>query len=60
MTPKGLKALNALAEETQIKIWRARNMLFLEATIAGFMDTNTPQEVARILREHAQQLEDFG
>lgn len=34
-----------------------RNKLMLEACISAFMDTHTPEETAKILREFADQLE---
>lgn len=57
---KELKALNDMANKSTIKVWRARNMIMLEAVISAFMDSDTPQAVAQILREQADQLEEFG
>lgn len=57
---KELKALNKIANKTQVKVWRARNMIMLEAVIAAFMDTDSPEEVATILRAQADMLVDFG
>ncbi|MGI8390528.1 hypothetical protein [Brucella anthropi] len=57
---KELKALNKIANKTQVKVWRARNMIMLEAVIAAFMDTDSPEEVATILRAQADMLENFG
>ncbi|WPM80904.1 hypothetical protein R5W60_05525 [Brucella pseudintermedia] len=57
---KELKALNDIANKSTIKVWRARNMIMLEAVIAAFMDTDSPEEVAYILREQAKMLEDYG
>ncbi|NKX16214.1 hypothetical protein [Brucella pseudogrignonensis] len=52
--------ITSLAEASQKKVWRARNMIILEAVIAAFMDSDTPQDVAQILRKQADQLEEFG
>lgn len=57
---KELKALNEIANKSTIKVWRARNMIMLEAVIAAFMDTDSPAEVAYILREQAKMLEEHG
>lgn len=56
---KELKALNKIANKTQAKVWRARNMIMLEAVIAAFMDTDSPEEVATILREQADMLVEY-
>jgi hypothetical protein len=32
----------------------------LEAVIAAYMDTSTPEETAAILEEHARQLREYG
>lgn len=56
---KELKALNEIANKTQVKVWRARNMIMLEAVIAAFMDTDNPEEVATILRAQADMLEEY-
>ena len=55
---KELKALNDIANKSTIKVWRTRNMIMLEAVIAAFMDTDSPEEVAFILREQAKILEE--
>ncbi|KAF1041652.1 hypothetical protein [Xylophilus sp.] len=57
---KELKALDDIAIKSTVAVWRARNMIMLEAVIAAFMDSDTPQDVAQILREQADQLEEFG
>lgn len=57
---KELKALNDIANKSTIKVWRARNMIMLEAVISAFMDTDSPSEVAYILREQADMLEEHG
>ena len=57
---KELKALNEIANKPTIKVWRTRNMIMLEAVIAAFMDTDSPAEVAFILREQAKMLEEHG
>lgn len=55
---KELKALNDIANKSTIKVWRTRNMIMLEAVISAFMDTDSPDEVAFILREQAKILEE--
>ncbi len=55
---KELKALNDIANKSTIKVWRTRNMIMLEAVISAFMDTDSPEEVAFILREQAKILEE--
>lgn len=57
---KELKALNEIANKSTIKVWRTRNMIMLEAVIAAFMNTDSPEEVATILRAQADMLENFG
>lgn len=58
--PEDTQAITSLAEASQKKVWHARNMIMLEAVIAAFMDSDTPQDVATILREQADMLENFG
>nr|WP_029924409.1 hypothetical protein [Ochrobactrum sp. UNC390CL2Tsu3S39] len=55
---KELKALNDIANKSTIKFWRTRNMIMLEAVISAFMDTDSPEEVATILRAQAKILEE--
>ena len=40
--------------------WHSRNMLMLEAVISAMLDVNDPEGVAAILREQADQLEQYG
>lgn len=47
------QALNELGERARIRHLRARNMLMLEAVIAAMLDTESPEDAARILREQA-------
>ncbi|WP_158279451.1 hypothetical protein [Falsochrobactrum shanghaiense] len=48
--------LDLIAERARIRHLKARNLLILEAAIAALLDTETPQEAATILREHADLL----
>nr|WP_313709029.1 hypothetical protein [Brucella intermedia] len=59
MTPKGIKALNDLAEASRLAHIRQRNCLILEAAIAAMLDADDPFTVAEILREHADQLVEY-
>lgn len=54
------KKLEGIVTETVHEVLIARNNLMLEAVIAAYMDTSTPEETAAILEEHARQLRDFG
>jgi hypothetical protein len=54
------KKLEGIVDETVHEVLIARNNLMLEAVIAAYMDTSTPEETAAILEEHARQLRDFG
>ncbi len=46
-------ALDELAQRALVRHLRARNMLMLEAVIAAMLDTDSPEDAARILREQA-------
>jgi len=54
------KKLEGIVTETVHEVLLARNNLMLEAVIAAFMDTSTPEETAAILEEHASQLREYG
>lgn len=60
MTPKGIKALDEIAEKAINNHLRQRNNLMLEAVISAYLDTDSPEEVAAILREQAKLLEEWG
>lgn len=53
------KALNEIATRSQMAHWKARNLLMLEAVIAAMLDVDDHRAVATILREHADQLEEY-
>lgn len=52
-------AIDEITERAKIAHWHERNMLFLEATISAMLDVHNAHEVAEILREHADQLEEY-
>lgn len=54
-----LKALNQMAETAKLKHFRARNLLMLEAVISALLDADDHRAVAKMLREHADQLERY-
>lgn len=54
------KKLEGIVSETVHEVLIARNNLMLEAVIAAYMDTSTPEEAAAILEEHARQLREYG
>jgi|21_taG_2_1085346.scaffolds.fasta_scaffold129580_2 hypothetical protein len=54
------KKLEGIVTETVHDVLIARNNLMLEAVIAAYMDTSTPEETAEILEEHARQLREHG
>ena len=54
------KKLKGIVTETVHDVLIARNNLMLEAVIAAYMDTSTPEETAEILEEHARQLREHG
>jgi hypothetical protein len=54
------KKLEGIVSETVHEVLIARNNLMLEAVIAAYMDTSTPEETAVILEEHARQLREYG
>ena len=58
--PDGLSALDEHLQRECIEYMRRRNRLFLEAAISCMMDTETVLDTARILRQHADQLEEYG
>lgn len=60
MTPKGIKALNDIADKSMESHLRQRNNLMLEAVISAYLDTDTPEDVAAILRVQADLLEEWG
>ena len=60
MTPKGIKALDEIAEKAATAHLRQRNNLMLEAVISAYLDTDTPEEVAAILRVQADLGEEWG
>ncbi len=57
---RGPDALNSIAESARLSHLHERNLLMLEAVTAAMLDVNDPAGVASILREHADDLEDFG
>ena len=54
------KKLEGIVSEAVHEVLIARNNLMLEAVIAAYMDTSTPEETAEILEEHARQLREYG
>lgn len=58
--PFYLKEIEGITTETVHEVLIARNNLMLEAVIAAYMDTSTPEETAKILEEHARQLREYG
>lgn len=54
------KKLEGIVSEAVHEVLMARNNLMLEAVIAAYMDTSTPEETAAILEEHARQLREYG
>lgn len=54
MTP-----LDQLAETERKKYLDRRSLIMLEAAIGCLMDTRTPEETAKVLRDMAQQIEDY-
>lgn len=52
--------LEKLAEKEIDLHLTTRSMLFLEAAIASLLDTRNPHQVAKILRNQANDLEAFG
>lgn len=59
MAGRAHQALNEIASEATLKHHRARNMLMLEAVMSAMLDTDSPHEVARILREQADILVEY-
>ncbi|KAB2706814.1 hypothetical protein FHW20_003336 [Ochrobactrum intermedium] len=56
MGAKATRELNIIAEKARLRYLRARNMLILEAAISALLDTETPQDAAKTLREQADLL----
>ncbi|MGK8642525.1 hypothetical protein ACRS7F_24005 [Brucella anthropi] len=56
MGAKATRELDVLAEKARLRYLRARNMLILEAAISALLDTETPQDAAKTLREQADLL----
>lgn len=56
MGAKATRELDVIAEKARLRYLRARNMLILEAAISALLDTETPQEAAKTLREQADLL----
>ena len=52
-------ALNEIITKEIRQHFHNRNMLMLEAVISAMLDVDGAYGVARILREHADQLEEF-
>lgn len=55
-----LSALDKHVQQESIKYLRRRNAFILEAAIGCLMDTETPSGAAKLLRDHADQLEEYG
>lgn len=58
--PKHKTNLDEIAEEATLNHQYHRNLLMLEAVISAMLDVHDMEDVAAILREHAQQLEEWG
>jgi len=56
MSAKAARELDIIAEKARLRYLRARNMLILEAAISALLDTETPQDAAKTLREQADLL----
>ncbi|MBJ6135310.1 hypothetical protein JAU75_20915 [Ochrobactrum sp. Q0168] len=56
MGAKATRELDVLAEKARLRYLRARNMLILEAAISALLDTETPHDAAKTLREQADLL----
>ncbi len=56
MGAKATRELDVIAEKARLRYLRARNMLILEAAISALLDTETPQDAAKTLREQADLL----
>lgn len=52
--------LGEIEDQAKADHWHARNMLMLEAVISAMLDVHIPEGVADILREAADQLEEYG
>lgn len=55
-----LEKLNSIAEKATKEYLDSRSLLLLEAAVGCLLDTRTPQETAKVLREMANHLEEFG
>ena len=55
-----IQALTEQADRAVCAHLHHRNMLMLEAVISAILDVHDPEGVAAILREHADQLENYG
>lgn len=51
--------LDEIAEEATLNHLYHRNLLLLEAVISAMLDVHDHKDVATILREHADQLEEY-
>lgn len=58
--PYPVKDIEGITTEAVHEVLIARNNLMLEAVIAAYMDTSTPEETAVILEKHARQLREYG
>ncbi len=56
MGAKATRELDIIAEKARLRYLRARNLLILEAAISAMLDTETPQDAAKTLREQADLL----
>lgn len=54
-----IQCLNEIAEEATLNHLYHRNLLLLEAVISAMLDVHDHKDVAAILREHADQLEQY-
>lgn len=52
--------LEKLVENEVDHYLTTRSLLFLEAACAALLDTRTPEQVAEILRQEADDLENWG
>ncbi len=57
--PKAKSPLDEIAEEAILNHQYHRNLLMLEAVISAMLDVHDHRDVATILREHADQLEEY-
>lgn len=53
--------LDEIARDATKRHFHQRNLLFLEAAISNFLSNDMrPEEVAKVLEDHAKQLRDWG